>query len=661
MVEHETMTMLDQVTGDAEKRYFKFFNNLIQSLWPRPNCAAQESTESNDVYRAFQKRNNYASSAYDVWIFGQYYAMYHEKNAPVGVPYLGNQTLLPETRFRHALRVVSVGEMFQTQIAGDYIVKQVLDRYYKSLVGMNLDYNFAWDSILKDPNEDNRQKFYNIIADNLVGVNKESWSDNSNGKRDRGWLPGHEDIEEMYTLGGSFGATFPTSWAYYLPNDLFGLDKNMPWFGELGKPKLYYEFVFTEHEKRMPLVSHWDTKLPSKELWDASYDWYQKPNENWRDLHGAFKYNVKSTRIDGMIKLVDVLWPKIENYMIQNGNTSVLLYYDLPPGKHEDTLYKRAMRTLVWDYLAWWIQTVKEHWEGGETEIPDNWKGGKATTAKDAFTFTYAGSLYDLPRTIGPKVDALYNKWRLNYAFFSVPSWALELQTVKMDVDPKLASDAEFDQLCINFMFANALPNPTYPNFLQRVYNILESTLSTSTESYLHDLSESTDYGKVVHKQWFFYLLWVQKNVLTSKKEGYVKPGGIIPTKSTGPDPILNIYPDFGVLSNPTNTPPTVFKLMIGLIQFVFGDAWYTAIKDLLKTTFDFLLAALDYLLEEVLPALPWKWIGIAAAVIVGGKIGFDYLEKKAGITGSPLTIGGYTLAPKKTIAEATETAMEIT
>lgn len=186
--------------------------------------------------------------------------------------------------------------------------------------------------------------------------------------------------------------------------------------------------------------------------------------------------------------------------------------------------------------------------------------------------------------------------------------------------------DAEYIKHVFNFMRNNPLPKPTTPSIFQ------ESWLS-KTFHYVYSLEDGQDDWNVAcNKQWNFYLIWVEANVNAQGKEGYVRPGKVIGSNSTGSE-IFNSVPDTGILDSAyrnvggDRNVKLIHIAFLGLTT-IFGDQWWKDIINFLSDTFDLVIELLRKLTDFVIQHA--GGIAIIAAVILGGVFLFSLVGDEA-------------------------------
>ncbi len=147
---------------------------------------------------------------------------------------------------------------------------------------------------------------------------------------------------------------------------------------------------------------------------------------------------------------------------------------------------------------------------------------------------------------------------------------------------------SEYIKYVYNFIKQHPLAMPTMPSIFSNpdgIYCTVEKMLIGEEES-------ESIWTKACHKQWVFYLIWVEANVNACGQPDYVKPGDTFPKKNDKGQPVINQYPNTGILApyDKNNSLVKVGHILTLGLTTIFGDAWWNELLNALKDTFDWVI-----------------------------------------------------------------------
>ena len=135
---------------------------------------------------------------------------------------------------------------------------------------------------------------------------------------------------------------------------------------------------------------------------------------------------------------------------------------------------------------------------------------------------------------------------------------------------------------------------------------------------------------QVANKQWNDYFKWVVENVFAMKRPNWVNPGEqmknpqgellfYIDPKTREKMPLVNTYPDYGVMEEPGGIIGRGYLLLlpwVGAADWIWGSDFWNFVNNVVSKVFKLVIEALKMLYEvarAVLPAL------IIIAAVIGG------------------------------------------
>ena len=212
---------------------------------------------------------------------------------------------------------------------------------------------------------------------------------------------------------------------------------------------------------------------------------------------------------------------------------------------------------------------------------------------------------------------------------------------------PRPSSPDYWEWMMRWFMEKYPLPNVKYPNIIDRVRIGLQAPKNFGDlpqfEKFLKESKDSDGFWGACDHQWEVYMAWCELNIVGGDFDNYKKPQSLL-GHDDGGKPIINIFPDLGVLKNdnPINTPGFWSKIPLTItwdLNFIFGDSWLSAIVGFIEDVF---ISAAELM---VTLAIEGAKIAIAAGSEVA-KIVLDFLKGESGKYGiiAIIAVAGFLL-----------------